>query len=266
MIKSIYSFTKRKIVDSYLWNNDSYTKFVVLTSPRSGSNFLMSQICSHKQAHIFGELFNPTNVLAAYYGWPFPLYKKENKSFFMNYRNDKPIEFLDKYIYRKYDKRIKVVGFKLFYDHRSNEEVWDYLLSNNIKIIHLIRTNFLDSYVSLLIAQKNSIWKSTKKINKNIIVNVDVEKMLRYFRSIEDNIMENTRFFKNSDILEVSYDDLFTEKTIKDVLDFLNLEFQNLQSDYIKQNSPEISEKIENFEEVKEALSNTQYEIFLHSK
>ena len=63
-------------------------------------------------------------------------------------RNERPIEFLENYVWKEYSKPFKAVGFKYFYDHdrhlSNKEEVISYFKTNRaVKFLHLKRDNLL---------------------------------------------------------------------------------------------------------------------------
>lgn len=259
-----YSYFKRKLIDNILWQNNSYTKFIVLTAPRTGSNYLLSKLNSHPNSIIFGELFNPTNVLAAYYGWPYPLYNKEHKSFFMALREKNPEELLNNYIFRTYSNSIRAVGFKMFYYHCQDNGIWTYLKSiPNLKIIHLIRANILEMYVSYEIAKAEGLWKSKEISYSQISIKVDPRNLLKYINTIENQKSFFSDYFKENPVFKVKYKELFTKATVNSLQSFLELPDIELSSDYVKQNPKPLSSKISNYSEIVTALKGTKWQVFL---
>ena len=85
-------------------------------------------------------------------------------------KQDNPVDFLDKLVFREMPQYISAVGFKLFYYHAQKgkeQAVWDYLKdAKEIKIIHLKRKNILKTYVSQEIALKTDNWIAQGKLNK----------------------------------------------------------------------------------------------------
>src|SRR5690606_35781020 len=100
---------------------------------RVGSTLLLSYLNSHPQVIVKDEIVRER-------------------------RNDQPdkniLEYLAANVYSRYNRQIRAVGFKYFYEHQEDEAaLLEHLMSNReIKIIHLKRGNFLNAYVSNLIA------------------------------------------------------------------------------------------------------------------
>ena len=146
-------------------------KFILLGSGRSGSSLITESLAEHPEVRIGTELFHseeePRRVAFSYFhktngsGHDAPHYRSGTDG----------KRFLEQDVFsQRFDTGVRAVGFKMFYVHaRSNpreKTAWDYLISNkDIRVIHLIRTNLLEAYISLRIAFVTGEWERFKGSN-----------------------------------------------------------------------------------------------------
>ena len=177
-------------------------------------------------------------------------------------------EIIDEHWDRKL-KKIKHVGFKVFYYHLAAKE-WEQLLNKtDFKVIHLVRENKLRTIVSLEIARQTSRWKSKGDRDiplqeKQIVL--DCGNLLDRVRSIEAYESEAEMRFSEWDMLKVSYEEMLLtrDQVLGKIEKFLGI--QPVQAERIKikkQNRETLQDLILNYEEVEKTLRNTSYAIFL---
>ena len=239
-ISGLFSRIKLKVFGSF-----NYSKFVIVTRSRTGSNFLISLLNSHPNIEANGEVFN--------------LLKGRNCKKVWNE------------LFSKKPKVIKHVGFKIFYYHPNDcddKKVWDLLESDrSIKIIHLRRENKLRTHVSRLIAGKSDVWKSyNNEISaKDKGVEVNTEKLLNDFYTSEFFEVETRKKFSDHPFLEITYESLVKDQTLthQKILQFLEVSCLSLGSSLRKQNSESLRYLIKNYEVVNACLSKTKYANFL---
>lgn len=117
----------------------------------------------------------------------------------------------------------EAVGFKLMYDQLKNfPSIENYLKKNEVKIIHLVRRNKLDQYVSKLKMRKTKVAHSIDLKSKDVI-KVDVllnsfDKFLKKEQKDENSI---DKIFSELDVKKVYYEDIFAE--FDSILSFLNI-------------------------------------------
>ena len=97
-----------------LFGKRDYCKFVIITTPRTGSSFLASNLEKHSNVKYFGELFT---------------FMSHPKSHTKKILKD-PMKFLEKKVYKAYPSRIKAVGFKLFYCQLYKEHYFNDYFNN----------------------------------------------------------------------------------------------------------------------------------------
>lgn len=239
-----YKTAKSRAAD-FLLGDRIYKKFVIISDSRTGSTLLMQLLNSHPEIFAFGEEFK-------------------------NLKDSSCRQIWDK-IYRKRPKKIKWVGFKLFYFHPSSgndREVWDLIKQDKeIVIIHLTRRNILRSYVSKQIGLKTRKW--TENINRPHQIGEEEKKLKlgadecrENFESISEYITETEKRFKDHNIIPVVYEDMDKDK--QETMDriFRELEVTDFKvSTYMKKQNPEKpKDLILNFSELKKAFSGTKWE------
>ena len=131
-------------------------RFVVLTSGRSGSNWLCSLLDSHSDLVCHRELFNAEGV-----HWS-PSVAKEatahwNTSDLVRVRDRDPQRFM--YQAFRLERRHRAVGFKLCPDHPT--AVWDAVFADPfISKVFLRRRNRVKCFVSRRLAELTGEWES----------------------------------------------------------------------------------------------------------
>jgi hypothetical protein len=137
---------------------------------------------------------------------------------------------------------------------------------NDVKIIHLVRYNLLKRLVSHKIANTRNL-NNTRKALKPIKINVDPKILLKDFRKRQKRFEEYRRKFRDIPFLEVSYESMLDDHQteMKRILKFLGVDqLIPLTTDLVKMNPDSLGELIENYNEVKQTLMNTEFENFLY--
>jgi hypothetical protein len=173
---------------------------------------------------------------------------------------------------------MQAVGFKLMYfDLFKNKSIdLKSLLSHypDLKIIHLKRRNYLERFVSdkmvkltgEAVAVNKSDWeKASVKANKVTIDAAICEDDFKWREQMENELEDAFSHSRNSRIT-LYYEDLNINKITesKRVIEFLNLTPIDLKTNQIKQNTKKLSERIENFDELKAYFKNTKWESFFN--
>jgi LPS sulfotransferase NodH len=240
--------------------SEELTKFVIVSSERSGSNLLLANSHRHKNIRVFWEVFHPKQSVRS--------------SFFDRVYLDgqDPIRFLRSIYHFQYDKEIQAVGFKLFYSHCRDENtkcVWDYLAkTKSVRIVHLIRVNLLAALVSLEKARHTGIWSAPKDEPEKRAdfpsFPITPERCEKYFSTIEKQRERIHNLFKRSSFHMLTYEDLVHDKlsTLNRYYSFLGVNDINElpEIDIAKQATKQPAEQISNFDELKEIFSGTKYE------
>lgn len=244
------SIYKEKFYRTYLniFGHRNYKRFAVIGHSRTGSNYLFVGLSTSNCVRMYHEVFAKRNreVAGREFDLIFPM------------------------IFRKESRNIKAVGFKLFYEHLTNDE-WEKFLSHTyLRIIHLTRGNRLRTIVSLDIAFKTDQWslspidKDNQLIEKRILLDtsklIDRLEQIQYYEAfIRDR-------FKDMRILEVVYERLTTElgETFQYIGEYLGIDDIDISMiSLAKQNPESLEELVVNYDEVYELLKNTRYAPYL---
>jgi LPS sulfotransferase NodH len=165
-----------------------YTAFVILCEPRSGSTLLHTYLNSHTQVLSYGEVLRMQ-------------LEKEPQSGV----RDKLISDL---VFKPHARQIKAVGLKLFYeyvDHPDYRDSFNQIVQRkDVKVIHLIRKNLLELYVSLKTAEQTNVWSTTQTSANTIQIKVDVDDYSKFIESHRQHQALFSDLFKDHTILKVS--------------------------------------------------------------
>ena len=253
--------------------------FILLAHPRSGSALLLRSLAEHAHIRMFGELFNDEET--------------ERKRAFreiqrcrmarrlgidksMYYQNGEDGgQFLRERVFyeRPGEGIVKAVGFKIFYEQaRENlnvKKAWEYLLENkHIKVIHLTRSNLLETYLSLRIASLTNVWARAKgepesKFSGVQPLRFEAEQCALYFDEIVAYRQWVKSRWQDHPMLELNYeDDLLTNyaSAFYKVEDFSQVDHLPVEKKLEKQARCHPRERISNYDELKEYFRFTIHE------
>ncbi len=244
----------------------SYQPFVILGTPRTGSTLLYSYLNSHPDILCLRGVYGSTNKInfGKYYGELPEEYQSEE---LIKLRNERPVEFLDSYVFKNYSKPFKAIGFKYFYEHdkhlKNKNELVNYFEANsNIKFVHLKRDNLLGALFSYKRALAQQQWTIADPDFKTII---SIQECSDYFQNILSNQKRFDTLFPER-TLQVKYDNLINEaeQTLKTVQQFIGVEVMNLTTETKKNKEIKLSEFIINYYELKTHFKNTDYQKYFN--
>lgn len=239
-------------------------KFIILTTQRSGSTWLMDMLDNHPNIKVYNELFlNMDNKSK----WADP-----NQPIFYNYEKTAPgkrpwktIKYL-KNLYT-YDGKYDAIGFKLMYDHLFRKpEILVNLISEGYKIIHLVRENPVDVMVSYAIAKQQKRFFAEKEVeNKKLYLEPLAFKKEVEKQDFKVNLARSIVKFLPNQVLSITYNDLRQDKdgTLDLITQFLGVpgveKTGTVESSLKKLNQKSHAETIENYEEVKAIFAGTKF-------
>ncbi len=225
-----------------------YRKFIILSSPRSGTHMIRTILKNHPNIASRSELFNPDFL--------------KNLPFDENTSEE---IILNKHIYRKYPPRVETVGFVI---HRSGTpwgdwpHLWKMLEEETeIMIISLRRKNLLRRYLSYQLMQ---IYKEAPVEP----LTIDPEELKNEFERHVAEIEEFDRRFSSHPILKICYEDLCNNyfKTIKRIQHFLKVEPLILSPEVKAKPKRKLSEAIDNYDELRTYFAQTKWKSFFKDK
>lgn len=239
-----------------------YQPFVILGTARTGSTMLWSYLNSHPDILCMRGVYGSTNKInfGKYY-WDLPEeYQSEE---LIKLRNERPIEFLENYVFKEYSKPYKAVGFKYFYDHDRHlsnmNEVACYFDANPaIKFIHLKRDNLLATLFSYKRALAQQEWTSAKPDYKT---SLSVQECNDYFLDILTYQKRFDELFTNR-TLQVNYDNMLndTQQSLQTIQKFIGVKQMKLSTITNKNKEIKFIDCIINFNELKNHFRHTDYE------
>ncbi len=233
----------------WIAHHDSFTRFLVVTRSRSGSNLLMSLLDAHPNIYARGEEVNR-------------LLNRNIKTVF------------DKYYFLQ-PKGIQAAGFKIFYYHPLDdnpERVWSYIMSiQNMKFIHLKRENLLHVIASREKAVMTGSWSSEKKARNGTsgkLLYIDPQDCEAQFLQTQEWEKTFKDRIVDKDCLEVTYNELIHQQadSLQRLQQYLEVPVftQHLTSNLKKQRKKDLSKTIENYTELKTHFHGTQWEHFFN--
>jgi LPS sulfotransferase NodH len=251
-------------------------RFILLTAPRSGSAWLVDLLNSHPEVTTYGELFQPeADELPAYGSRDVPTFKTYVSSREKGKSPKTKAGLLRRrisYVNALYSKRsdAAAVGFKLMYRQVSiNPGLLPYLALRRTRIVHLIRTNVLDSVVSHETARARGVFHihSGEPVAK-VRVQLDADNLATRLDQHELSIanarstLSRLRFPQ----LETFYEELTGPRgdaELARILDFLGVERGELVSSLVRANDAPHAELLTNYDEVRRALTGSRFEWML---
>lgn len=216
-------------------------RFAIIGNARTGSNFLLDGLRTSPAIRMYHEIFASHN-------------REIGKDF------DKVLSTIFKY--ESQDTRM--VGFKVFYNHLTNEE-WERLVDwKDLKVIHLTRRNRLKTVISLEIAFKTGQWTKAGHSGgpKEKGVRLDPQKLIKQIEQIEEGEGSIRARFRDREILEVVYEELVRSphQAFASVGEYLGVDGIDPDKIRLKKQNPEgLAHLIINYDDVVKALKNTRF-------
>ena len=214
-------------------------RFAIVGNPRTGSSHLVSLLDSHPDVACWDDEILDTGEAFDRSG----------------YRH--PAEFL---VDRVFWVDANAVGFKLLWDAMDRTpDVWGLLERLEIRLIHCVRANRIDQYLSFQLARINQAFTSWYGDYKTTSFAVDIDDCLEWIQAAEDHDREIRDRAKENDVprLEIEYHALCT--TQDPVLDFLGAARRPLVSRLLKQRHDSQAKIIKNYDALKARFADTPW-------
>jgi LPS sulfotransferase NodH len=205
------------------------------------------------------------NRISPYYQFRSDSFKRQIAHRFK--RNKLIFDFLSQLYADKHNA--EAIGYKVNYSQLNRySAIISWIKQNDIKIIHLIRINLLKRLVSHKIANARNLLHSTQAVEP-IKIRIDPTELVNDFRRRQSRFEKYEKRFSEDfkvPFLEVAYESLVEDfdSEIHKVLEFLGVDkLITLTSEFVKVNPDSLEDIIENYNEVKQVLINTEFENFL---
>lgn len=239
-------------------------KYIVFTTNRSGSVWLMSTLNALTDVTAQGELFLPrprTKERRWDSDFACPRYiESEHKE--THFRPFSVFGYLDDLYVNS-----GVVGFKLMYRQLAlYPEIALYLLRHRVRVVHLVRRNHLDVLLSYEVKAKigRAHLLSGETAPEDVCVTLDIADLVKRLERLQrkQSIARTFLTLWQLPHLEVAYEDLLQDEArFRDVFDFLQVELEEElpQSTLVKIRRKGHRDVISNYDAVKEVLLNSRF-------
>ena len=245
------------------------TRFVVLSTQRSGSTWVVDMLTSHPRVVAYSELFMHGGHGTPKWG------QEQDLPYWQTYireqgggRLARPFH-LWRYLSRALEERpgVDAVGFKLMYSQltRVAKPLTVALWLKRVRIIHLMRRNALDVVLSRDAgeARRGVLHAREGQPVETVRFRLGTDDLVERLTAHEWQIEGARVRFKRVGIpyTEVIYEDLVANEKqgFDDLFRFLGVEPAPVSSSLQKVNPTSHEELIENYGEVREALEGTKF-------
>ena len=245
-------------------------KFCIFTTQRSGSSWLGTMLNSHPQIKECGEIFFRSRK---------PKLTDPSLQSFFEFKQDRLGEFRPKLVFEylktldQYTDQHDAVGFKFMYGQIIRRpEVLIKLVTDQYKIIHLIRDNYLDVILSTQLAREYKLFHSQVEVEVGKVA-LEPSWLIKSLHK-QDLKVKGSKLLLSAlpnPVLEITYDQLYqhTDETLEKIISFLKIPEQQqefvLESKLRKINKKNHREVIANFTDVQTALATTKFTTFLNT-
>ncbi|KDP31909.1 hypothetical protein JCGZ_12370 [Jatropha curcas] len=241
--------------------------FAILSMQRSGSGWFETLLNSHVNVSSNGEIFSVLD-------------RRRNVSSIIS-TLDK-VYNLDWLTSASKNECSAAVGFKWMLNQglmEHHKEIVDYFNSRGVSAIFLFRRNLLRRMVSVL---ANSYDRNAKLLNGTHKSHVHSEEeaailskykptvnstlLIADLKEVEITASRALEYFNSTRHMILYYEDLVKNHTkLKDVQAFLRLPLMELTSRQVKIHKGPLSDHVENWKDVNETLTGTEYEHYLQT-
>jgi len=239
-------------------NSDKNELITCISLPRSGTTFILSELRKINELNINLEIYNPTVDLMSMI----------NKKYinFIDIENKNAFEIIDSLLNISKEKYIlHKIFLQFFKDYKNNENIFSIINKSNYIIF--IKRNFLDIYISLKKVKISNKWGLID--TSDIKIHFDIKE----FKTYEKNYKEWFHYIKQKCIeldkpfITIDYDELMVIQNDNDRLQHILSKLKLIINDELtinkefnymtkQDNSEKYEDKIENYEEVKDFISN----------
>lgn len=244
--------------------HDPPTQFVVFTTQRNGSTWLMSVLNGLEGVSAQGELFLP-RPRSPEKRWDsdfaLPRYVESKRA----HGSVRPFSVFN-YLSALY-RGEGTVGFKLMYSQlRRYPEILPYLMRKRIRVVHLVRSNHLDVLISFAI--KSEIGKahilSPEDRPSDVEVELDTRSLLGDLRKLQLKHTMGRTVLRLARLkhIEVVYEDLVADPGgFHRVREFLGIPADQwaLRSNILKTRTGGQKQVVANYEEVRAVLQGSKF-------
>lgn len=246
-------------------SNTARTPFVILTSQRSGSTWLVSLLNQLKDTKAYGELFLPRKHVENWDAdFAYPRFD-EVRGQMAGIRPTRVFHYLD----GVYQHR-GAVGFKLMYSQLYHyPELLLYFWTHRVRVVHLVRKNALDFVISQTLKRK--IQKAHRLADEppleDVQVELDPKTLIQRLQVRQRKTKRGQMILRLSGLqtIDIGYEDLQKDPSVfQSLCRFLSIETDVMpQSRFQKVRRKTQDQVIKNYSEVKQVLEGTRFLSYL---
>ncbi len=261
-------------------------KFVLVATQRSGTVFLESVINRHPHIYCYPEVLLSLTYQSEWNFYNFWLEKvKQNESNITHPAMLRNFELYLNHIFNSVPGK-KAIGIDIKYDQFPQIlNIFHTLKKNDIKIIHLVRKNVLKTYLSgvLLNWNQRSLNRLAHGRKEVPSVKVNIKPgnyLVQELERRKNEIAHYRNFFHKNKFkcLEINYEDFFDNSNsesstivspaLNQIYEFLCIKEKryDLTTDLKKTNPNKLAELIENYDEIVDFLSGTEWTYLLEEE
>lgn len=250
-------------------------KFVLLADRRSGTTLVIDCLNNLERVHCekraFGIEKKIENPDENKHSGMFFLYRQRTlgrKLRFYTGRQALIREFLDAEIFAA-DGAKDVRGFRLIYNKaKQYPDILGCLHGSDTKVLHLVRENVLKTHISFLTAPMHKMHhpREGQEI-KTVKLHLEPENLLAQLKMRLDRIEANRKRVEGFPVLEVSYESFVADRNAEAerIQPFLGIQdVVPFTTDLVKINPDALDQVIDNYEEIRDLLTGTEFEQYLY--
>lgn len=241
-------------------DNRVYGRFIVLGHQRTGSTLVTSSLRRNPGVWCFSEVFNPGPIQFFTPGL------SNDSRLLKAYRVRDPVGFLERFIFRGYQPRIRAVGFKLFADHmrlpHMEPLVATLAADEGLRCIHVSRANHLRALLSLKLAKSTATWAAKDGGHAaDVRVTIEPDELIAFSakRRADEAVLRES--FPGAPLCEVEYQEL--TRNLPDVLTklqhFLGVEPVPIEPPLRKQTTGSLTARIVDHDALRAHFEGTEY-------
>jgi LPS sulfotransferase NodH len=255
--------------------SDGPARFVLLGHARCGSNLLLRALIEHPEVRTAGEILTSFEQVRkiSWFDVRASAWRQPRAEAYQTGQD--AAKFLEEHMFGAPQvDGIRACGFKLFYDQArfdaSVRTAWDYLLSHDIRVIHLVRRNLLYALISLEVARRTDEWHRLVEQGAASCPSIppfelDVAACHQYFDNVTAYRIWATQALARHDVLYVEYEkDVCADfpGTMMRIFDFLGVSRQRPRPGLLKQQTKTAREQLTNFAQLRSYFRHTLYDSF----
>ena len=241
--------------------------FVLLTAPRSGSNWLLTMLGQHEAVRTFFEVLHEDPKKRT------PVVGADGTRTRVCGADEDGATFIEDHLFgRWYRPEVRSIGFKQFYGHATigpSRSVWDYLAHHpTVRVVHLVRKGLLGMFVSHQRATRTQEWlvradDASAERPPATPEHVDYDEFRDWVVELKDQRAAALGRLRGRPIHTLSYESLRARKQwrLTRLLLFLRVwpwpDVRNLRETTVRQATRPLRERIENYEELKQRSRGT---------